>query len=306
MNNDPACAAPDPSTAIRPAVATPCAPAALDEALVERSLGDGADRRGNRATRGDGWTPERIRTFLVTLADCGVVTDAARAAGMSIRSAYNLRNRAEGRAFHYAWEAALQIAKRRLADALMSRAMHGCVDQLRRDGQVVAERCRFDNRLSMATLTRLDQRAAASDEEAEAVRIVVAGFDRFVEVASAGGAEAAEFIAARRPMRSCAAPPQPDAAASPSPARMIDISDLDPIERANWTEDQQDRARRAGIIGRRDWPHEGAWPSAIPEHVAPLIAEHRCWPMPGGGWLAWERPHDPALDANGNHELPEL
>jgi hypothetical protein len=198
MNND-LTLTPDATKAIRPKLpARPRKTRSLDRKLLEGSLDDGADRRGNRTTRHDGWTPERIRTFLVTLADCGCVTDAANAAGMSLRSAYALRNRAEGRAFHYAWEAALQIAKRSLADALMSRAVHGHADQMRRGGEVVAERFRFDNRLAMALLTRLDQRSTADDTEAEAVRTAVEEFDQFVGIASEGGDGAVDFLTARR------------------------------------------------------------------------------------------------------------
>jgi hypothetical protein len=99
---------------------------------------------------------------------------------------------------NYAWEAALQIAKRQIADALIGRAMHGCVDVIVRNGVVVAERRRFDNRLSMATLTRLDQRLAANHDEAEAVRICVEEFDAFAGIVSKGGVGAAEFIYQRR------------------------------------------------------------------------------------------------------------
>ncbi len=171
---------------------------APDDSWIEPALGAGADCRGGRETPPDGWTPERIRTFLVTLAGSGCVLTAAKAAGMSAKSAYALRNRAEGRAFHYAWEAALQIARRQIADGLVRRAIHGCVDRIIRNGVVVAERHRFDNRLSMAALTRLEQRFASDSDDAEAVRIVVEEFDDFVGIVSEGGAGSAAFIWDRR------------------------------------------------------------------------------------------------------------
>lgn len=155
--------------------------------------------------RAGGWTPARIRTFLTILADCGVVGDAARAAGMSRRSAYRLRNSAEGRAFHLAWSAAQQLARRRLADDVQSRAVHGCVDLIVSDGKVVGERHRFDNRLAMAVLARLDRLALDKDNESDAVRYVAEEFDEFVAIAAAGGEGAADFladrIAAGRPWR---------------------------------------------------------------------------------------------------------
>ena len=77
-----------------------CAARISDELLIP------AADRSTPTHRHDGWTPDRIKTFLNTLAECGVVADAACAAGMSARSAYNLRNRAEGGPFAVAWNAA--------------------------------------------------------------------------------------------------------------------------------------------------------------------------------------------------------
>ena len=253
MTKELATLTPDPIMAIRPAIPEALdEPPPLDQRLIEGSLEDGADRRGDRATRHDGWTPERIRAFLVTLADCGCVTVAAKAAGMSLRSAYALRNRAEGRTFHYAWEAALQIARRSLADALMSRAVHGHTDQIRRNGVVVAERFRFDNRLGMATLTRLDQRAAANDLEAEAVRTAVEEFDQFVSIASNGGAGAVDFIATRRKAGTRAEQVlerlENYTRYQVGLPNEIDTSDLDPAQRDNWTAEQEDRALRSGLV----------------------------------------------------------
>lgn len=178
--------------------------------LSEELLESGRDRRPGRAQRRDGWTPECIRIFLHTLAACGVVADAARAAGMSPRSAYYLRSRAAGGPFDVAWTAALQIARRRIADAVVSRALHGCVEVVVRDGEVWGERHRFDNRLTMQVLTRLDRISEANDDEARTARFVVHGFEEFVEIVSRGGTGAADFIAARE--RSDSRPAVNDAA----------------------------------------------------------------------------------------------
>ena len=149
--------------------------------------------------RHDGWTPERIRIFLEQLAACGVVEDAARAAGMSKQSAYALRNRAKGRAFHLAWNAALNLARHRLADDLYSRAVHGCVELIVRDGKVWGERHRFDNRFSMAVLARLDRLALAGDEENRNARMVAEEYDEFLDIVCANAdGEAADFLASRR------------------------------------------------------------------------------------------------------------
>ena len=78
-----------------------------------------------RTRRHDGWTPERSRMFLSVLSQCGVVADAARAAGIGASSAYRLRKRADGRPFDLAWQAALRIAYRRLSDELARHAVEG-------------------------------------------------------------------------------------------------------------------------------------------------------------------------------------
>ena len=77
--------------------------------------------------------------FLMPLAEWGVVDDAARATAISRRSAYRLRNSARGRAFRLAWQAALLLARQRLGDDLMSRAVNGCVELVYRDGALVGE-----------------------------------------------------------------------------------------------------------------------------------------------------------------------
>ena len=153
-----------------------------------------------RAQRRDGWTPEKITIFLSALAQCGSVEHAARAAGMTRQGAYALRNRAGGRAFALAWDAAVeQLAHARVADEVRSRALHGCVEFIVRDGKVWGERHRFDNRLTMALLTRLDaKRDSRKDEDVDA-RIVAGEFDQFVAIAARGDLDAAAaFLADRR------------------------------------------------------------------------------------------------------------
>jgi hypothetical protein len=194
--NDDASHAPEPSGA-------PDSDVPFDErhlpkcSVSDELLHAGRDPRPGRAQRGDGWTPDRIRIVLFTLAACGVVSDAAKAAGMSVRSAYYLRSRAEGGPFNIAWNAALLLARRRLTDTVASRALHGCVEVVFRDGVVVGERHRYDNRLTMQVLTLLEHRAQSNDDESRAARFVLQEFGEFVEIVSRGGIGAAEFIDAR-------------------------------------------------------------------------------------------------------------
>ena len=61
-------------------------------------------RQANPKTRRDGWTAERQLRFLDMLARTRSVTRAAAAAGLSRKSAYRLRGRADGALFAALWD----------------------------------------------------------------------------------------------------------------------------------------------------------------------------------------------------------
>jgi hypothetical protein len=107
--------------------------------------------------RHDGWTGDKMAAFCEALAETGIVMDACDAAGMSASSAYRARRRDP--VFAAAWDAALMIARERLADALLARSLEGNVEQIYRDGELVGERHVIDNRLGLAILRRLDRLA---------------------------------------------------------------------------------------------------------------------------------------------------
>jgi hypothetical protein len=107
--------------------------------------------------RHDGWTGDKMATFCETLAETAVVAEACDAAGKSTPGAYAARRR--NPVFAAAWDAALSIARERLADTLLARSMEGNVEQIWRDGVVVGERHVLDNRLGLAILRRLDRLA---------------------------------------------------------------------------------------------------------------------------------------------------
>ncbi len=69
--------------------------------------------------RHDGWTAERQRLFLNTLANSGSIAVAAHVADITPRSAYRLRNHPKGAAFARAWDAALMRAGSRLMPPLI-------------------------------------------------------------------------------------------------------------------------------------------------------------------------------------------
>jgi hypothetical protein len=132
-----------------------------------------------RTLRHDGWTPEKKRSFLERFAECGVIVEACEAAGMSARSAYNLRDRDP--LFAAGWDAASVKARTPLADEAYSRARNGVVERIYKDGIVVAERHRYDNRLTMAVLTRLDARIDKAEEKGAAHLAVAARWDEYLD-----------------------------------------------------------------------------------------------------------------------------
>jgi hypothetical protein len=156
-----------------PELVEPLDPADPDTAFTE-----------TRFLRHDGWNPERMRTFLERFAECGVIREACEAAGMSARSAYNLRDRDP--LFAAGWEAATLIARPRLADEAFSRSMNGVVERIYRDGVIVAERHRYDNRLTMAVLARLDARADRAEEKGAPPLRLVARWDDYLDALAEG------------------------------------------------------------------------------------------------------------------------
>ena len=115
------------------------------------------DRLPTTTIRHDGWTGEAMTRFLESLAATGIVMDACDAAGKSREAAYALRRRHP--LFARAWELALGNARDRLADTLLARSLEGNVEQIVKDGEIVAEKHFVDNRLGLAILKRLDKRA---------------------------------------------------------------------------------------------------------------------------------------------------
>jgi len=111
--------------------------------------------------RHDGWTVERQKWFILRLALGGCVSVAARGVGMTRKSAYRLRGRRGAESFAAAWDQALGWGQDQRVDVALERALCGEAVPIVRDGRVVGERLRYDNRLTFAVLNALDRRAAA-------------------------------------------------------------------------------------------------------------------------------------------------
>jgi hypothetical protein len=113
--------------------------------------------------RQDGWTAGRKLKFLDQLAHEGSVRSACGRVGMSREAAYQLRRR--DALFARAWNAALVLAREASAEVLACRAIHGVEEDVWYKGELVGTRRKYDSRLLLAHVARLDRIAA--DERAD-------------------------------------------------------------------------------------------------------------------------------------------
>jgi hypothetical protein len=139
------------------------------------------------AVRHDGWTFARRAQFLEALSHNGNVLAACARVGMSREAAYRLRRREP--AFARAWAAAQMVGREASAEVLGCRAIDGVEEEVWYRGELRGTRRRFDSRLLLAHVARLDKLAEANEA-------AVADAERFDElVALACGAEAPEKLA---------------------------------------------------------------------------------------------------------------
>lgn len=98
--------------------------------------------------RADGWTPVRQAAFLALLAETRSVSMAARAVGMSRKSAYRLRDRPGAESFAAAWDKVLTIAgdsRMSTHDLLWHRVEYGKIRPVMNRGRCVGMRASPDN-----------------------------------------------------------------------------------------------------------------------------------------------------------------
>lgn len=107
-------------------------------------------------SRHDGWTAERQRDFIGALAETGCVSEACAQVGLTPRSAYRLREHPKAKSFADAWDHALSMASARLASIAFERAVHGSVERIYRNGELVEERRKTSDRLLMWLLGHID------------------------------------------------------------------------------------------------------------------------------------------------------
>ena len=106
------------------------------------------------------WTPKLQREFLESLATTGSVKISAAKVSMSPAAVYQLKHRQQGAAFKLGCAAALLIARGRLVDELLDRAIWGheeTTELLREEGRSFTKRRRHNPSLGLAMLARLDK-----------------------------------------------------------------------------------------------------------------------------------------------------
>ncbi|WP_198143496.1 hypothetical protein [Altererythrobacter epoxidivorans] len=99
--------------------------------------------------------------FLDSLAQYGNVRLACRAGRVSPQTAYRARRTRP--AFAALWDAALLSARTRAEEVLADRALNGVEEQVFYHGEEVATRRRYDSRLLLAHLARLDRLAERAE-----------------------------------------------------------------------------------------------------------------------------------------------
>ena len=142
-----------------------------DDPSLQEIVYDPAEYRWvpvRRRARRDGWTEEKMRRFIETLADTGDVSAAAKAVGLSRESAYQLKRQPHAAAFARAWDAARHHAGGFLEDVAFERAIEGVEHHVYNDvGDVICTKRVVSDRLLMFLLRNLKPerygRAALAD-----------------------------------------------------------------------------------------------------------------------------------------------
>ena len=110
------------------------------------------------SARHDGWTPERQRLFIVALRQIGIVSAAAKAVGMSRKSAYALVERAGPESgFARAWRHAQADGRNNASFTAIERAIDGVEVPYFYRGIRRGTRRVYDIRLLLAALRAADR-----------------------------------------------------------------------------------------------------------------------------------------------------
>lgn len=126
------------------------------------------DARFLDATRRDGWAPALKARFVALLAETGNVRLAARRCEMSAQSAYVQRRRDP--LFARGWAVAMVRAQEHAEQVLADRAIEGVEEEIYYRGELVGTRRRYDSRLLLAHLARLDRQVERGGVNEDAAR----------------------------------------------------------------------------------------------------------------------------------------
>ena len=141
------------------------------------------------------FTAERQATFIEHISTTGSARAAARAARVSHQTVYRM-GRGNG-AFRRAWDAALLVARAHSEAVLADRAHDGVLEPVWFHGEKVGERRRYDSRLLLAHLGRLDKL-----EEKPDAAMLADSFDEVIEALRDGRDLPAEPLRAAPPASS--------------------------------------------------------------------------------------------------------
>ena len=94
-------------------------------------------------------TPARQRAFIASLAECGIVTQAARSIGASMEALYKLRHWPGAEEFRAAWDTAVDRGVMRLEDTALARAIEGEERLVVSGGKVLGTEIRHNDQLVM-------------------------------------------------------------------------------------------------------------------------------------------------------------
>lgn len=164
--------------------------------------------------RGEGWTAFSRKLFLIVLAETGRVTTACDYCCLSKQSAYALR--ARDAVFAAGWDAACELARTPLADALYEQAVDGLTETVTRDDGHTITRHRFDSRLSIAVLHRLDRRCERAADRGSPHLGAVRQWGDFIGAIGSDDHARAQAILAPAETAQLSQPSQPGAASTPA------------------------------------------------------------------------------------------
>lgn len=123
-------------------------------------------------SREDGWTPERQFEFVEHLKIHASPRRAAAAVGMSVVSAYKLRNDPASEHFRAQWAVAVSDCMENIREIALDRALNGTLVPILRDGTEVGEALVYSDRTLIALLRLYDapQRLATHLAQLEAAK----------------------------------------------------------------------------------------------------------------------------------------